>query len=109
MRETKVVSGDAVMNPIPDADLLQAYVDGELSVDEVAALEARLRTEPHLASALVSLAREEAILTEWAKAAKVVDRASGGVPAAAAERQPHTRRMKPPKARRRSRVAVWVF
>src|SRR5438128_174073 len=58
--------GGAVMNTLPDADLLAAYLDGRLAHTEVMALEERLRREPALADGLVILAREEAILSEWA-------------------------------------------
>src|SRR5881227_3729874 len=64
------------MNPLPDADLLQAYLDGRLTAAEAEALEERLRQEPALADALVILAREEAILTEWAGAMQVAERAA---------------------------------
>jgi WD40 repeat protein len=54
------------MSAHPEHDRLQAYLDGSLEVDAVVELEARLRTDPDLAAALVYLAREEAIYTEWA-------------------------------------------
>ena len=57
-----------------DEELLQAYLDGELVAAETAALEARLRAEPALAEALVSLARHEAIITEWAGASRAAQR-----------------------------------
>lgn len=57
----------------PDADLLQAYLDGRLASAEVMALNERLLREPALADALVSLAREEAILSEWARSARVAE------------------------------------
>ncbi|MBY0523182.1 MAG: FecR domain-containing protein [Gemmataceae bacterium] len=53
-----------------DREPLQAYLDGELSETEAAALELRLRSEPALADALVLLSREEAILGEWAGSAR---------------------------------------
>jgi WD40 repeat protein len=69
-----------------DADLLQAYLDGELSPEDIAALETRLKAEPALADALLALAREETILIEWAgttRAREEAERAS----AAAQERE----------------------
>jgi hypothetical protein len=68
-----------------DLDLLQAYLDRRLSGAEEAALEARLVAEPALAEALVALAREEAILVEWARGVRAVEAASeepASVPAA---------------------------
>jgi WD40 repeat protein len=53
-----------------DHDLLQAYLDDELSAESSAQLEARLRAEPELADALIELSREDAILTEWARSSK---------------------------------------
>jgi WD40 repeat protein len=50
-----------------DAELLLAYLAGDLTGADTAALEARLKTEPHLAEQLVTLARDESILAEWAK------------------------------------------
>lgn len=50
-----------------DLDLLQAYLDGQLADVEIVALETRLRAEPALADLLLSLAREEAVLTEWGR------------------------------------------
>jgi WD40 repeat protein len=64
------------MTPLPDADLLEAYLDGRLAAAELATLEARLLREPGVADALVRLAREEAILAEWARAAQVADSAA---------------------------------
>jgi WD40 repeat protein len=61
------------MTPQSDLDGLQAFLDGELSIEEVSAIEARLKAEPALAEALVCLAREEVVLTEWAR---VVTKAS---------------------------------
>jgi WD40 repeat protein len=65
----------------PDLELLEAYLGGELTAAETAALEARLKTEPALAEALVRLAREEAVLKEWAGA---MVSAAGADPAPAA-------------------------
>src|SRR5262245_52605574 len=55
------------MNPA-DLDLLQAYLDGEMSEEQTRALEARLKIEPDLAERLMLLARNEATLLEWARA-----------------------------------------
>lgn len=63
------------MTPCPDRDLLQAYLDGELSAVDTTALEARLCAEPALADALIELTREEAILSEWAHAARAAQAA----------------------------------
>lgn len=68
------------MRPQPDLDLLQTYLDGELADELALALEVRLRAEPDLADALVRLAREDAILTEWARSAGVVQLAEGDTP-----------------------------
>lgn len=48
-------------------DRLQAYLDDELSSEDRADLESQLKANPALAEALFSLAREEAILGEWAR------------------------------------------
>lgn len=50
-----------------DLDLLQAYLDGALDAREAAALEVRLKAEPELAEMLVRLAREDAVLVDWAR------------------------------------------
>src|SRR5262249_5379531 len=60
--------GGLVVSAHPDAERLQAYLDGELPGDEAAAVEARLKAEPELAEALVVLARDEAVIREWAAA-----------------------------------------
>jgi WD40 repeat protein len=65
------------MNAIPDADLLEAYLGDGLTATEVATLEERLRSEPDLAEALVILAREEAVLSEWARAARMAEATAG--------------------------------
>lgn len=57
------------MRPPPDLEYLQAYLDGSLPSEQAAALEMRLRREPGLADALVRLARDEAVLAEWARSA----------------------------------------
>src|SRR5437879_5966716 len=62
-------------------DLLLAYLNRELPAEAVAALEARLKAEPALADALVVLAREESILTEWAHSAEASRRDAGLLPA----------------------------
>jgi WD40 repeat protein len=91
------------MNALPDADLLQAYLNCRLAADDVTALEERLLHEPGLADALLILAREEAILTEWARAAQVADsaateEAAGGVlePASASTGPTVPSRTRPP-------------
>jgi WD40 repeat protein len=56
-----------VMNSHSNADCLQAYLDGELPPDEVAALQARLKAEPHLAEQLLALAQNETVLRDWAR------------------------------------------
>jgi WD40 repeat protein len=65
-----------MMSSSTDTDRLLAYLHGELPADDAAALEERLKAEPALADALVRLAYEEAVLTEWAQAA----RAAAGEP-----------------------------
>jgi Tol biopolymer transport system component/ferric-dicitrate binding protein FerR (iron transport regulator) len=56
-----------------DLDLLQAYLDRRLDAAASAALEVRLQAEPLLAETLVTLAREEAILCEWAKGTRALE------------------------------------
>ncbi len=77
-------------------DLLMAYLNRELPADAVAALEVRLKTEPALADALVLLAREESILTEWAHssagAAVETSRRAAGI--SLAEMNPAARRLR---------------
>src|SRR5262245_28762497 len=65
------------MKPVSDRDLVQAYLDGELSSEQAAMLESRLRTEPRLAELAIFLAREEAICMEWARAHAVEAEAKG--------------------------------
>lgn len=60
------------MNWLDDFDRLQQYLDGTLSVDDCARLEAALKTDPELAAELVRLAREEAIYRDWAGAQSAV-------------------------------------
>jgi WD40 repeat protein len=59
------------MKPLSDHDLVQSYLDGELADVELTAFEQRLAVEPALADLLLTLSREEAILTEWARARAV--------------------------------------
>jgi WD40 repeat protein len=61
------------MIPVDDLDLLQAYLDRRLDFEATASLEARLKAEPHLVEALVGLAREESILTEWARCVRALE------------------------------------
>src|SRR6516164_8438613 len=56
-----------------DLEVLEAYLERRLGDAETAAVEARLTAEPALAEALVALAREEAILVEWAKGVRAVE------------------------------------
>jgi WD40 repeat protein len=90
------------MNQPTDADLLQAYLDDELAGAELAALEGRLRDEPALADALLTLAREDAILTEWARSASAAAHPPEEPPAPAATR------LAGRHARRRVRAAFSV-
>jgi WD40 repeat protein/ferric-dicitrate binding protein FerR (iron transport regulator) len=55
------------MNRPNDAELLLAYLAGELPDAEAAALETRLKAEPSLAEQFLTLARDEAVLNEWAR------------------------------------------
>ena len=78
-----------------DLDLLQAYLDRRLNDAETAALEVRLRAEPALAEALILLAREDAILTEWAKGVRALEESqadSAGTPEPATLPKPSRRR-----------------
>ncbi|HXG12575.1 MAG TPA: FecR domain-containing protein [Gemmataceae bacterium] len=57
------------MNSFPcDDELLQAYLNGELTAETTAALMERLKADPCLAERLILLAHEEAVLREWARA-----------------------------------------
>jgi hypothetical protein len=67
-----------------DLDILGAYLDRRLGDAETTALEARLLAEPMLAEALIALAREEAILVEWARGV----RAGEGIAEPVAEAPP---------------------
>lgn len=60
------------MKPRSDIDFIQAYLDGTLTAEQVVALENRLRTDTRLADLLLTVAREEAILTEWSYAQAAV-------------------------------------
>lgn len=51
----------------PEAELLLTYLAGELTGPAASALEARLKADPHLAEQFVALARDEAVLAEWAR------------------------------------------
>ena len=82
------------MTPPDEHDLLLAYLHRELPADVVASLERRLKTEPALADALVMLAREESILTEWSHSSAGADKVLGTsatVPTHAATRPWHLR------------------
>src|SRR5438128_5987881 len=83
-------TGGSIMIALPDADLLQAYLDCRLAAAEVAALEGRLLREPAFADALMTLAREEAVLTEWARAARVADSATEKTAGGVLDRAPAT-------------------
>jgi WD40 repeat protein len=63
------------MTPHPDADLVLAYLDGELAAEQTRALEARLKTDPALAELLLILARDEAIVRDWAGCERAADEA----------------------------------
>jgi WD40 repeat protein len=52
-----------------DAERLLAYLAGELPDADALALEARLKAEPRLAEQYLALARDEAVLNEWAQMA----------------------------------------
>jgi WD40 repeat protein len=56
------------MRPLTDKDLVQAYLDGELTPEQTGALEHRLRSDACLADLVIAMSRDEAIITEWAKA-----------------------------------------
>ena len=61
------------MFPGSDADLLLAYLDGSLSDEDAERLQSRLKAEPALAELLVALARDEAVIAEWAAAARAAE------------------------------------
>src|SRR5437879_6562790 len=50
-----------------DLELLQYYLDGGLPPEPAAALVSRLNAEPILAEGLIRLARQEAVVKEWAR------------------------------------------
>lgn len=54
-----------------DAELLLAYLGGELQADERQQIEQRLRDEVGLRELLLNLSIEEAVLTDWAKSERV--------------------------------------
>jgi ferric-dicitrate binding protein FerR (iron transport regulator) len=56
-----------------DLDLLLAYLDGDLSAEDTLALERRLKADPSLAQALISLSRDDAVIRLWARAARAAD------------------------------------
>lgn len=55
------------MTPHSDADLVEAYLEDALTVEEASAVESRLKTDTGLADLLMSMAREVAIFREWAE------------------------------------------
>lgn len=57
----------------PHDDLVQAYLDGQLDEAACADFERRLHSEPELAEQLIRVARDEAIMTEWAHANRSVE------------------------------------
>jgi len=57
------------MIPNLDLDRLRAYLEGELAPEEESTVEARLKTEPALADALIELSRADVVLAEWARMA----------------------------------------
>jgi WD40 repeat protein len=65
--------------PPDTADLLEAYLEGRLSPDETAGLEARLRVEPDLARTLLLLSRQEVFLHYWAHATQTLDQAEDAI------------------------------
>jgi WD40 repeat protein len=115
------------VNVPADDDLLHAYLEGGLSAAEARGLEERLKAEPSLAEALVRLAREEAVLREWACADRAARDAAAEIlgawttlPGREGESGPpdHSRRpsgrsrSRRPSGRSRSRLAfplVWWF
>lgn len=60
------------MKPLSDIDFIQAYLDGLLSGEQTVALENRLRNDSRFADLLLRVAREEAVMTEWANARAAV-------------------------------------
>ncbi len=60
------------MKPHSDTDFIQAYLDGLLSPEQTVAMENRLRNDPNFADLLLRIAREEAVMTEWANSRAAV-------------------------------------
>jgi WD40 repeat protein len=52
-----------------DHERLQAYLAGEMSPNDLSALESQLKNDPELADALLWAAREETIYADWARMA----------------------------------------
>jgi ferric-dicitrate binding protein FerR (iron transport regulator) len=52
-----------------DREMWEDYLAGELSAEETARLEARLKADPAAREALLEAAREEVVITEWARVA----------------------------------------
>ncbi len=71
------------MLPESDRELLEHYLDGTLPPSDVAIIQSRLRTDAGFAEELIRLAREEAILTEWARAAAVLHSSDSAAAASA--------------------------
>jgi len=53
----------------PDTETLEAYLADELTPQETARIEARLKADPAAARRLLELAREEVVIAEWARVA----------------------------------------
>lgn len=87
------------MIPPADAELLQDFLTGTLADTDVRLVEFRLKNEPLLAEALVLLAREEALLTEWARSMAAVDSADAARYDAISDKT---------SPQRLPRVKVWV-
>jgi len=81
------------MSERSDGEILQAFLEGRLTPGEEADVVARLKSEPALADALLALAREEAVLSEWARK---------GPAQARAAREERAIRRRPPEARLRA-------
>src|SRR5262249_60314943 len=67
VRRTPPRPGGPRMSRPDDAERLLAYLAGELPDADALALEARLKAEPRLAEQYLALARDEAVLNEWAR------------------------------------------
>jgi len=61
-----------------DHDRLQSYLAGDSTLADAVAFELRLKREPELADALLRLAREEAILADWARFADRTEQVESG-------------------------------